>query len=84
MRETFTQAQLIVSVVVTLMIGFSLGRLYQIAVHAWRTWREGKAAVPILRKNAFTRAGSALRFGAVTAIVVVVLIAGAFANGLSS
>lgn len=79
----FTQAQLVVSIIVSLMVGFSLGRLYQMAVSGWRTWRDTKATVPILRKNAFTRAGDVLKFGAFTAIVVVVLVAAAFAQGMT-
>jgi hypothetical protein len=82
--QTFTQAQLIVSIIVALMIGFTLGRLYQMAVSSYRAWREGKALVPKLRTNAIRRAGGALRFGAFTAVVVVVLIAGAFAQGMSN
>lgn len=82
--QTFTQAQLIVSVIVAVIVGFSLGRLYQMAVHGWNKWKETRASVPGLRKNAMHRIGDVIKYGAFTAIVVGVLIAGAFASGMSS
>lgn len=81
--QTFTQAQLIVSVIVSVVVGFGLGRLYQMAVSGWRAWRTGKAAVPVLRKNAFQRVGDVVKFGGFALLVVGVLIAGAFARGMA-
>ncbi len=81
--QTFTQAQLIASIIVALMVGFSLGRLYQMAVSGWRNWKDTKATVPGLRRTAFKRVGEVLRFGGVALLIVTALVAAAFARGMA-
>lgn len=77
----FNLTQIIVSIVVAFGAGVVVGKLHQIAVSSWRTWRTVKATVPGLRSNAFSHAGNfVIKLGLAVLVVGAVALA-AFARG---
>lgn len=76
-------AQFIVSILVALLVGIAIGRIWEVARNAWNAWRGAKAALPKLRANAFQQAGNLVARAGLVALVLVALSIAAFASGQS-